>query len=139
MSFDVSIPVRFGDVDPARMIYYPRFYHLLHVAFEELFDRHIGIPYDKLLEEHSLAFPTVHVETDFVSPIRFGELMRIGCEVPRIGTSSVVFDYRVNVGAESAPRARATLTRVAMDTNRGQAVPLPDFIRNPLAELQPRD
>ena len=37
MPFIARIPVRFGDVDYARIVYYPRLLHLLHVAFEELF------------------------------------------------------------------------------------------------------
>ena len=54
MPFVARVPVRFGDVDWARIAYYPRLLHLLHVAFEDLFEHHVGIPYAQVLSEMNL-------------------------------------------------------------------------------------
>ena len=43
--FTCEIPVRFGDVDHARIVYYPRFFHFCHVAMEEAFRDALGISY----------------------------------------------------------------------------------------------
>ena len=137
MSFEAEIPIRFGDVDWARIVYYPRFFHLLHVAFEELFERHVGIAYSDLVEKHNLGFPSVRVETDFMKPLRFGELMRVRFEVPRIGRSSVDFDHIVFVAPDPEPRARARLVRVAVDMRSLRPVAVPDAIRAKLLELGP--
>ena len=34
-TFEASIKVRFADVDDARVVYYPRYLHYCHIAFEE--------------------------------------------------------------------------------------------------------
>ena len=39
MPFEFATPVRFADVDHAGIVYYPRFFHYFHMAFEELFRR----------------------------------------------------------------------------------------------------
>ena len=51
MAYTAHVPVRFGDVDYARIVYYPRLLHLLHVAFEELFEHHVGTGYASLMDE----------------------------------------------------------------------------------------
>ena len=40
--FVFALPVRFADVDHAGIVYYPRFFHYFHVAFEELWRARIG-------------------------------------------------------------------------------------------------
>ena len=40
--FVFSTPVRFADVDHAGIVYYPRFFHYFHLAFEELFRSRMG-------------------------------------------------------------------------------------------------
>ena len=34
MKFSAEFSVRFGEVDQARVVYYPRFFHYFHQAFE---------------------------------------------------------------------------------------------------------
>ena len=40
--FSHTFPVRFADVDHAGIVYYPRFFHYFHAAFEEFFRRRMG-------------------------------------------------------------------------------------------------
>lgn len=35
MSFTFATPVRLSDVDHAGIVYFPRFFHMFHLAFEE--------------------------------------------------------------------------------------------------------
>ncbi|MCA1633568.1 MAG: hypothetical protein LC802_07595 [Acidobacteria bacterium] len=35
MSFSTRITVRFGDTDPAGLVYYPNIFHYFHIALEE--------------------------------------------------------------------------------------------------------
>ena len=50
MAFKTSLRVRFGDEDHAQIVYYPRFFHFFHCAFEDFFD-HQGHPYRACLDE----------------------------------------------------------------------------------------
>ena len=49
MSHVVTIPIRFGHVDQARIVYYPHLFHYCHVAMEETFGAAVGITYADLL------------------------------------------------------------------------------------------
>ena len=137
MTYVTNLDVHFGDVDYARIVYYPRFFHLLHIAFEQLLHEHVGVPYQELIEAQNLGFPTVHIETDFVRPIKFGETMRVEITVPRIGTSSLVFDHVVKVVGSPEIRVTASLTRVAVDMQTLKPVPLPSQLKERLEKLHP--
>ena len=45
MPFSTRITVRFGDADPAGLVYYPTFFHYFHIAMEEFFAARCGISY----------------------------------------------------------------------------------------------
>ena len=57
-----------------------------------------GVPYPDLVNDERLGFPTVHVETDFVSPARYGDRLEIGVAVGAVGSSSVTFLFEARVG-----------------------------------------
>ena len=61
MPFSAPITVRFGDCDPAGLVYYPVLFHYCHAAMEEFFAARCGKPYARLTQEERLGFPTVNV------------------------------------------------------------------------------
>jgi len=125
MSYTTSIKVRFGDIDHAGIAYYPNLYHYLHIAFEEFFEEYLGTPYPSALDNERLGFPTVHVQTDFVAPIRYGDTLDITITVPRLGESSVDLLFKaVRRGdAEACLVSLHTVVAVDMTTLRPRAIP----------------
>ena len=94
--FRFVTPVRFADVDHAGIVYYPRFFHLFHLTFEELWRARMGArAYVDLLDRDRIGFPAVHAECDFAAPLRFGDTAAIDLTVTRLGGKSVHFRYRV--------------------------------------------
>src|SRR5262245_39525077 len=73
----VEIPVHFGHIDQAKIVYYPHLYHFGHVAMEETFRDAIGISYPDLIAKERLGFPAVHMESDFLETVGYGERLRI--------------------------------------------------------------
>ncbi len=51
MAFRSLLKVRFGDIDHAGIVYYPRFLHYFHVALEEFFGSRVGVDYSTLIIE----------------------------------------------------------------------------------------
>lgn len=45
MPFSTRMKIRFGDTDPAGLVYYPNIFHYFHIAMEEYFSAHCGISY----------------------------------------------------------------------------------------------
>ena len=132
------MPVRFADVDHAGIVYYPRFFHYFHVAFEELWRARAGlVAYRDILDRDRVGFPAVRAECSFSAPLRFGDLAEIEVAIARMGTSSITFRYRV-ARAEPAPRvacADGTVVCAVVDLARFVAIPTPERVRALLADL----
>ena len=102
-----SFPVRFADVDHAGIVYYPRFFHYFHAAFEELWRARLGArAYVDLLDRDRVGFPAVHAEADYRAPLRFGDTAEVALRVTKLGGSSITFGYQVRRAAEPASGER---------------------------------
>jgi len=87
MAFTFSLPVRYGSVDYARIVYYPQFLHFCHVAMEEMFAAVVGVTYPDALQKEKIGYPTVRSEVAFLEPVAYGETLEMSVSVERIGTS----------------------------------------------------
>ena len=138
LSYETRIAVSFGDVDPARIVYYPIIFHYCHIALERFFAEAVGIPYARLIAEERLGFPTVNVTTDFSGTIKYGEEVRIVVAITRIGRSSVQFQYRGFNSSSGELYFTALITTVAVDMDSFTPVPLPQKYRDSFARYQYR-
>jgi 4-hydroxybenzoyl-CoA thioesterase len=125
--YGAGVRVRFGEIDRAGIVYYPRFFHYFHIAFEEFFADCVGVPYHVMLDEKRIGFPAVRVECDYESPLKFGDTLEVRISVVRVGRTSVTFRYQVWKKAEAArcADARVTVVCVQMDTFRPMTIPEP--------------
>lgn len=123
MSFRHERPVRFADEDHAQIVYYPRFFHFFHEAFEEMFAAH-GVPYRQCLDE-KVGWPAVHAEADYKRPVRFGDRLEILVSVARVGETSASFEYvGTRVGdVEPAVTGKIVVACLDMATMRPQPIP----------------
>jgi YbgC/YbaW family acyl-CoA thioester hydrolase len=158
------MPVRFADVDHAGIVYYPRFFHYFHTAFEEFFRERLGSrSYVALLDEDRIGFPAVSAQCDYKAPLRFGDTMAIDMSLDRMGERSITFRYRVyrcpepdaspgsgpgEPGPGSAATAAAgpasaaemlaaegTSTCVVVDLDAFRPTPIPERLRQLFAAL----
>jgi 4-hydroxybenzoyl-CoA thioesterase len=130
--------VRFADVDHAKIVYYPMFYHYFHVAFEELFRERMGTEaYLDLLDKENIGFPAVHSECDYSSPLRFADSAETVISLRRLGTKSVTLDYQVRrlEGEERILAARGAVTCAITDLVAFRAVEIPKQLRSLFLEL----
>jgi 4-hydroxybenzoyl-CoA thioesterase len=135
-----ALPVRFSDVDHAGIVYYPRFFHFFHVAFEELWRARVGPrAYSELLDRDRVGFPAVRAECAFLSPLRFGDTAEIEVRVSRLGGKSITFRYRIyRAATPEQPRtasAEGTVVCAVVDLARFVAIPVPERVTALLADL----
>lgn len=137
MSFQFATPVRFSDVDHAGIVYYPRFFHLFHVAFEELWRARIGArAYAELIDRDRVGFPAVHAECDFTAPLRFGDTAVIDVSIARLGKTSITFHYRVYKDErERTLCAEGRVVCAVVDLARFVSVAVPERVTAMLADL----
>ncbi len=137
-AFVHSFVVRFADVDHAKIVYYPIFYHYFHVAFEELFRERMGAEaYKELLDKEKIGFPAVHSECDYSSPLRFADSAETVISLDKIGTKSVSLRYVVNrvQGEERAEAAKGRVVCAVTDLVEFRAVEIPAQLRALFLEL----
>jgi 4-hydroxybenzoyl-CoA thioesterase len=136
VSFTFSTPIRFADIDHAGIVYYPRFFHLFHVAFEELWRARIGPrAYSELIDRDKVGFPAVRAECDFKEPLRFGDTAEIEVSIPRLGGKSITFRYRVYRAEPRALCAEGQVVCAVVDLARFVAMPVPERVVEMLADL----
>jgi YbgC/YbaW family acyl-CoA thioester hydrolase len=121
--YRMDFQVRWGDVDKAGVIYYPNLFHYFEVGIEELM-LSTGSSYQEIEKKYKIGFPRVAVSAEFISPIKFGDLLRLRVKVERIGKKSITF--RLEVRKDKMVVAKGNITAVAIDTESWKPVTLPD-------------
>lgn len=94
MLFHTTLPVRFGDVDLARIMYFPHIINYIHIAMEEFIEEACGISYFKLMSEQGLAFPHVNLNTTFKQGLPYGTHIQVEVVVLKIGNTSLQLRFR---------------------------------------------
>jgi 4-hydroxybenzoyl-CoA thioesterase len=135
MTFETEFDVRFGDVDYARVVYYPRFFHFFHQALEEWFGAELGLSYSDFVTKRNLGLPTVRVESEFVAPLRYGDRVSVSVAVEEVGTSSVTLRFTAVRLRDGATAARARIKKVFINNDTFASVPVPDDLRERLSSL----
>ncbi|MBI4511189.1 MAG: acyl-CoA thioesterase [Deltaproteobacteria bacterium] len=128
--------VRFGDIDHAGIVFYPRFFNYCHIAFEELFGQG---EYCRVLDERRIGFPAVHVECDFQRPLRFGDRVAVDVQLVRMGGRSLTLRYVLSKEGDpsGATCAEAKITCAIVNLDTFQSVPLPEGLRRLFEALKP--
>jgi 4-hydroxybenzoyl-CoA thioesterase len=129
MAYRTRMQVRFGDVDRAGIVYYPRIFHYLHIAQEDFFAGYVGVAYHRLIEDERIGFPTVSDSTDFHKVIRYGDSLDIVVFISRVGQSSVTFEFRIFREGSSELLARSSQVKVAVSMDTWEKVAIPDRYR----------
>lgn len=86
--------IAFDEVDAAGIVFFGQFIRYAHEAMERFFDALEG-GYRRMIVERKTGFPAVHVDMDFASPARYGDVLEIETTVLKIGNRSLVFSYEM--------------------------------------------
>lgn len=137
MAYGAYLKVCFGDIDNAGIVYYPRFVHYFHVALEEFFSNYLEIDYSTVINEHKIAFPTVHLESDFKMRLKFGDKLIVHVRVLRLGQTSITWHYKVlrTYDLYSIVAEGKNVT-VCIDIDTFKKKTIPEWLLNKLVEYQ---
>jgi 4-hydroxybenzoyl-CoA thioesterase len=119
--------VRFSHCDPAGIVFYPRYFELLHEAKEDWFHQALGWPFSHMVGELEQGFPIVRLEADFRGASRMGEELTIALSVPQVGNASLHLHYAVTCRGEPRLDARTIVVHIGLNTGRPE--PIGDDLR----------
>ena len=127
MIFRCQKLIRFSHCDPAGIVFYPRYIELCVEAVEDWFGQGLGVSFWALHEEHRLGIPAVHLDVNFITPSRHGDLLDFLLSVAHIGNSSMTLDVIVECEGQRRFRERIVVVMVSLDTMR--SVPITESWR----------
>ena len=130
--FEHEARVRYSDTDVSSRIHNAAM--LVHFENAEAdFLRHLGMPLSVMSTMH-LGFPRVHVEADFLAPMKYDDLMQIAVSVERLGNSSYTLAFAARV--DQTPTAKGKITVVCVDPTTGRSTAIPESMRAALTAYQ---
>ena len=125
------VPVRWGDVDAAGIVFYPRFFEWYDLGCEALFAA-LGLPWPELFPKHGIVgVPIVESGSRFASPARYGDTLEIRALVAWVKGKTFRMEYEIAVGPRlcaSGFEVRAWVKRPASADERLQAMPIPEDV-----------
>lgn len=126
--YRTEVLVRFGDCDPAGIVFYPRYLEIFNNLVEDWCREGLQLSFPDLITQHGWGLPTVHLEVDFPAPSRFGELLSAVLTVRKVGTASVDLEIVLR-GPDGRDRVRGHVVLVLIDRGPHKAIPIPDDLR----------
>ena len=136
MDFTLRSRIRFVDTDFSTHIHYSALFRHFEIAETE-FLRSLGVGYTQWFDR-GFSLPRVHVEADYLVPLRFEDEIDVEVRIERIGESSITFGFRVIKIAGGMEAARGRIVGVCIDVNNGKSTPIPPVIREALEQAQAR-
>ncbi|MBP03372.1 MAG: hypothetical protein CMA72_01090 [Euryarchaeota archaeon] len=125
MAVKLARRVDYPMLDNANIAYFPRIYDLAHRFFEECWEPMCGISYPKLIGERKIGFPVVHIETDFIAPLRYGDIVHATIWLEKVGSKSCTWGYELhNQNDELLWNSTQVTVCVNMDTLESQSIPV---------------
>lgn len=122
--------IMFQHCDPARIVFYPRYFELLNAVVEQWFEEGIGVPFAEMHMVREEGVPTLKVDAVFTVPSRLGDVLDFHLLVRRIGNSSV--DLVVEAFADGEKRLKMNMVLVHILNKTGRPQPWPDDMRQPM-------
>ncbi len=124
MAIELQRRVDFPMIDLAEVVYYPEYFDLAHRFFEESWEQICGIAYPVITQQMLLGFPAVHTSSDYLGPLRYGDIVHCKLWIESVGSSSIIWKYQFrNQDEMLCWTARVVTVCVNMQTFEKQDVP----------------
>lgn len=108
-SHDLHLRVRYGETDQMGYLYYGHYAQYFEVGRVETI-RSLGLTYKELEEKHGIWLPVVSLETRFVRPAFYDDLLMVHTEIRRLPDAYITFHTDIfNEGGKLVNAGRVRL------------------------------
>ena len=118
--------IKFADVDPAQIVFYPRYFEMINETVEEWFRLELKSDF-RTMAGSNRGTPLVNVETEFRRPGYLYDEIGLKLTPLRVGRSSL--KLRIEASRGDTLLFQAGLTLVHIDLTTGKPVSWPDDLR----------
>jgi 4-hydroxybenzoyl-CoA thioesterase len=126
-----ELRIRWGDCDPAGIVFYPRYFEYFNECTELLFDAALGKKKREVFEMYSIiGIPMVQLRARYLIPSQYGDEVTVESTFMKVGRSSFDIRHRLMKGSELAVEGLETRVWAARDSDgiRIRAVPIPEDV-----------
>ena len=132
MSAQSEILIAWGDCDSAGIVYYPKYFYWMDVAFQTLL-RQAGFSHHSIYQQFGARVPILEASAKFVAPATYDDRLTIAVDIVHWGTKSFHMSYQgardgelIFAGSEArvwaAVAADGTITSAAIAAQFKQAL-----------------
>lgn len=121
-------PIRFEEVDAARIVFFGRYLFYAHEAMEHFFAGLEG-GYARLILERGVGLPAVDVRSEFTAPARYGDRLLIETTTARLGNRSAQLRYRMKRATSGELCATVLHTVVTTHLGEMRSIDMPADVR----------
>lgn len=130
------IEVRYGDLDPQGHVNNARFLTYMEQA-RVAYYKHLGMWQGGSFLDFGAILAEVRVT--FRKPIHWGDPLKVGMRITRLGNKSMTAEYRIENVQDGSEFANATAVLVAYDYHQACTVPVPEEWRKKIIEFEGLD
>lgn len=128
-AFTYQRRIAFHETDAAGVVYFANFFRLAEEA-----ETHALASLGNVVTRDGYLYPRVHVEADYLAPLRFFDAVSVHASVLKIGSSSMDWKFEIFHGEQICAVVKSTSSRRNRD---GSAAPYSDEERAAFAALMP--
>lgn len=128
MTYRRQQTVLFRHCDPARIVFFPRYFEMINDLFEAWLED-CGWSFAMLHEERHEGVPTLETSARFVRPCRLGEVLDLSLDVTKVGGASFELAFHAHCGGELRWSAASKLVYVSNDGTTIKSKRIPDALR----------
>ncbi len=123
--------VRMHDTDMAGILYFARQFRFAHDALEDFVSSE-GLTFDQVFNKTDYVFVIVHVEADYLAPLKVSDELEIHLSVTHVGTSSFTILYQIYRAKELVGTAKTV--HVTLNSKSRTKIPIPEHLREKLTK-----
>lgn len=131
--FFKTIDVRYGDLDPQGHVNNVRYFSYIEDA-RVAYIRHLELWDGKSFLDVGLI--VADAQLTFREPVLYGQDIRVGVRVSRLGNKSLTMDYTIQNAADGREHASGATVLVAYDYRLKKSIPLPDGWREVIRNFE---
>lgn len=123
MIFTYREEVSFKHVDPAGIIFYPRYMEMVNSTIEAFFKDYVEYSFTQMIVNDGKGVPTVKLEVDFSAPSVMEDMLVFDLSIIHIGRSSADLMISCHCGGEERMSVRITIVFMDRKSRKSEAWP----------------
>jgi YbgC/YbaW family acyl-CoA thioester hydrolase len=135
--FEQRFPIRIHDVDAAGIVFFARYYVLMHDVYESFMET-IGHGISRAIVRGEILIPVIHSEARYFRPMRHGEVITGRLTIHELRHTSYVVQVDF-IGADDVQRSRLRCRHICVNAGTMKPEPLPESLRQALSPYVPAE